>query len=302
MHYTLPQPPSPSQYNSHQGEYSPRLFDNSLSRSLALPLPFLLLSRTSAPKPNGGRPDIAVATRSTRFSTSTTVAMAAAAAPAATSAATAAAVAAAGTAMVVPFPATPAMPPAEAGAAAAPMPAAAEIAAGGAAAMAAEAATAPLIASNNLPFADVIFIDDAKWRDKYLGGVFQPPVRRAAAKAMSKISEISVAAATAPASPRRKSTGISGGGKFGAAPRGATGAFGFAPSSGVESQRRHSISGSGSDGGGGGGGVDHTGAIVPQKRPGSPIMQGERFTRHECWSNGWRASFHARVGNVPFRS
>lgn len=152
--------------------------------------------------------------------------------------------------------------------------------------MASATSAAPPIATNNLPYADVIFIDDAKWRDEYLGGVFQPPVRRAAAKAMNKISEISMAASIGPTSPRRKSTGRSGRGRCGTAARGATSSFDFESSSEEESQRRHSTGGDDSGGGGGGsgdggsGGVDHAGGIVPQKRPVSP-MQGERSIRHE---------------------
>ena len=162
-----------------------------------------------------------------------------------------------------------------------------EAAVAAAAAATALAASVPPVAQANLPYsADVVFIDDGKWRREYLGGVFQPPVRRAAAKAMDRISEISVAAAAVPGDPRRHSTGESIGIRSGVAVRGTSSAFGGVASSGAEGRRRHSGtgggrgSGGGGDGGGGGGGgsggLDHVGAIVPQKRPVSPL-QGKRF-------------------------
>lgn len=63
------------------------------------------------------------------------------------------------------------------------------------------AAAAPLASGNNrlLPaYVSMISESDDVWRMKHLGGVSQPPLRRAAAKAMTRISDIAAdVAATA---------------------------------------------------------------------------------------------------------
>lgn len=55
-----------------------------------------------------------------------------------------------------------------------------------------------------LPFVNVITVEDDSWRLEYLGGVYQPPIRRAAALAKNRISEISAATTATDGTLRRE--------------------------------------------------------------------------------------------------